>query len=215
MAIASARGGACHCLRCNRGEFLLLSLARRVTWTMIRPSSLAPQVAGSPGLALSLIQKRRHSSLSSDSSSSTVKVASGRKPPRISSTTRPAAQTFPDKIKPRKKKRRSRLTGLTDPFYIESRTVRRSAESLLGGSSGGTNIKEQDSQAISASDMPTSSCDSEACCFWMFCIESHYFRRVMMNALNKSWIPVCLRLFLVRQVYQRSYAMSRCVVLLE
>ena len=163
---------------------------------MALPSSFTPQVApGSPGslivLGHSPVRKRRHSSSSSGSSSSTVKVSSRRKPPR----NQPATQTLHGRNKGKKAKRRSRLTGLINTFYVERPMAERvgpAAEESLSGSS--TSIKQPLERhalapAIGTSNMPLS--NSEARHFCMFYIDSHYFCRVMMNALNESynWIP--------------------------
>lgn len=125
------------------------------------------------------------------------------KGPLLDGPSKPAAQTFPDKNHDKKsrKKKRSRLTGLTKSFYIESRHVRRGP--LFGGPSG----TEQHSQVISASDTRTPPCDSEVCYLWTFYVDSDCFPRVKRNSSNRHYnrIPVCLRLF---QTRQRSYARS-------
>lgn len=129
------------------------SLAFLATWIMALPSSHTSQVAESPPS----VQKRRRDSSSSGSSSSTVKAVSK----RFATRKRPVAKTLREK----RAKKRSKLTGLSNNFYVEPRQTIKRLPSRI-------NIKAQRSLDIGASDTAkrefVSSSDSEACRFVTF-----------------------------------------------
>lgn len=167
-----------------------LFLAFLIAWIMTpsRTPLVSRSLRRSPAvLGPLLVRKRRHNSSSSESSSRTVKAVSRRKPPG----NRPVAQAPRDKNQDKRAKKRSKLTGLTNFFYVGSRRLQRTAEPLSGGPSN-AEIEERRARATNASNVPTkeimSSSDSEACLFLdVLRRPSHYFLRVMMNSSNRRY----------------------------
>lgn len=141
---------------------------------MALPSSHTSQVAGSPRPPLVLgplsVRKRRHDSSSSESSSGTVKAVSRRK----TLGKRPAGQNLREKKQDKREKKRSRLPGLTNRFYVGPQSAPRTTQPSSGATSR-INIEEGRSLDIGASNTATkeimSSSDSEACCFVVFYVD--------------------------------------------